>query len=239
MAAGSGRSALAASLAAVQRRIADAAARGGRDPGEVRLVAVTKGWPGDVVTDALALGLTRLGENRIQEAEPKIAAHPEAEWHLLGPIQSNKVRRAVAVFDTLQAIDSFELLGRINDVSGELGRRPRVLWQVNLTVDPTRHGMAVERFEAALRSAALVEAIRAAAEVEVTGLMGIAPFVARPEDVRPAFRTLARLHRALQEALGRPLPDLSMGMSGDFEVAVEEGATFIRVGTALFGQRQG
>jgi len=203
------------------------------------MVAVTKGWPADLVGDALALGLTRLGENRIQEAEAKIAAHPEAEWHLLGPIQSNKVRRAVAAFTTLEAVDTTELLARVNAVAGELDRRPRVLWQVNLTADPTRHGMTVDQFEVQIRSGALLEAVRGAGQVEVTGLMGIAPFGASPEDARPAFRTLARLHRSSEDALGKPLPDLSMGMSGDFEIAIEEGATLIRVGTALFGQRPG
>jgi PLP dependent protein len=221
--------AIADHLRRVTDRLREAEARAGRPEGAVTLCAVSKTFPAEAVAEAVAAGATDIGENRVQEADPK---RPEAEalgararWHLIGHLQSNKARRAVELFDVIQTVDSVALAERLDRLAGEAGRRPDVLLQVDLGHEPTKTG-AVES-----ELPALVEAVRGAANLSLTGLMTIPPFFDDPEDARPFFARLKKLSDRYA------LPDLSMGMSHDFEVAVEEGATIVRVGTAIFGSR--
>ena len=207
-----------------------AAEANGHDPDRLRIVAVTKAHPIDVARAALDSGLTRLGENRIQEAEPKIAAMPEAEWHFIGRLQSNKARRAVRAFAVIHSIDSVDLLRRVVDLASEEGRRPGLLLQVNVTGEGAKAGMAPDALLAR-------DAIGALAGSDVTGLMTIAPMGASEAEARAAFRKLRELRDRLREAIGIGLPELSMGMSADARAAAAEGATLVRIGTALFGPR--
>ncbi len=217
---------IAANLAAVRRRIDAAAARVGRDPAEVRLVAVSKTLPAAAVVAAFEAGQTEFGENRVQEAVAKVPAVAAAgltpRWHLIGHLQTNKARSALDLFAIIQSVDSLHL-------AQALSRRAAagypVLIEVNVAGETSKSGFAMAEAEAAIRT------IRALPNIEVHGLMTVAPHATDPEDVRPVFRTLAELGRRLE------LPALSMGMSNDFEVAIEEGATIVRVGTAIFGQR--
>jgi len=208
-------------------RLREVAARHGHDPERLRIVGVTKTHPASVARAALAAGITRLGESRIQEAEPKIDAVPAAEWHFIGRLQSNKARRAVRRFAVIHSLDSLELLARVDDLAAEEGRAPRVLLQVNLSGEATKAGMPPERLDDMVvpRSIGLV------------GLMTIAPMGADEAAARAVFARLRGLRDALQERIGHSLPELSMGMSADADAAAAEGATLIRVGTALFGPR--
>jgi len=221
--------ALADRLRRVTDRLRAAEARAGRAEGSVALCAVSKTFPAEAVAEAVAAGATDIGENRVQETEGK---RPEAEalgararWHLIGHLQSNKARRAVELFDVIQTIDSVALARRLDRVAGEAGRRPDVLVQVDLGHEPTKTG-AVES-----ELPALVEAIRGLDNLNLTGLMTIPPFFDDPEQARPYFRRLREL------AERHALAEVSMGMSHDFEVAIEEGATIVRVGSAIFGSR--
>ena len=184
----------------------------------------------DVARAAFAAGLTLLGENRVQEAEPKLLAVPGVEWHLVGQLQRNKARRAVRAFAAIHSIDSVELLDRVAALADEERRRPRVLLQVNVSGERTKGGMAPDEVGAA----ELVAAVRAHA---VVGLMTIAPLGADEAAARAVFRRLRSLRDELQQASGMVLPELSMGMSADAEAAAAEGATLVRIGTALFGPR--
>ena len=224
---------LAAARERVLGRIADAAARAGRDPASVTLVAVSKTVPAERLDAAVAAGLTTLGENRVQEAEAKAGAVAGATWHLVGPLQSNKVRRALEVFETIQSVDSVDLARRIDRLAAEVrpGERVPVLLQVNVDDDEAKAG-----FQPATLDGSLAE-ILALERLEVRGLMTIGRLVERPADARPTFvalRAVAERLRARHPALG---PELSMGMSDDYDIAVEEGATIVRVGRALFGER--
>jgi pyridoxal phosphate enzyme (YggS family) len=211
-------------------RLREAATANGHDPDRVRIVAVTKSHPVEVVRAAVAAGLTRLGESRVQEAEPKVAAVPEVEWHLIGHLQSNKARRAVRSFAVIHSIDSVELLRRIAAIAAEERRHPELLLQVNVSGEAGKEGMAPE--EAV--DPDLVAAIR---EVRPMGLMTIAPMGASVTDARAVFRRLRQLRESLEQASGMALPELSMGMTADAEAAAAEGATLVRIGTALFGPR--
>ncbi|HET8571927.1 MAG TPA: YggS family pyridoxal phosphate-dependent enzyme [Candidatus Limnocylindria bacterium] len=213
-------------------RLRAAAEAAGRDPDGFRIVAVTKTFPTVVCRAAFDAGLTALAENRVQEALPKIAALPEAEWHLVGHLQSNKVRRAVASFATIHSVDSVDLLRRIDAAAHDLVRRPRLLLQVNVSGEPMKSGFAPPT----VLQPDTVDALAGTQNVDVVGLMTIGPQHADP---RPGFAGLRRLRDGLQEKLGRPLPELSMGMSADAEAGVAEGATLVRIGTALFGPRPG
>ncbi|MFB3853346.1 MAG: YggS family pyridoxal phosphate-dependent enzyme [Vicinamibacterales bacterium] len=221
-------------LERIRSRIAAAALRVGRDPLGVRLVAVSKTFSPEHVLAAAAAGQTHFGENRVQEALPKmeaLAGHG-LTWHLVGHLQSNKVRKAVA-FDSIQSIDSADLLARLDRAAWAEGRPIEALIQVDLAGEATKHGVPSERLEPVFEAAAACRAVR------VTGLMLLPPFFEDPEGARPFFRKLA----ATREALRGRVPDamlaeLSMGMSHDFEVAIEEGATTVRIGTAIFGSRQ-
>jgi pyridoxal phosphate enzyme (YggS family) len=224
---------LAAARAEVLVRIAGARARAGRQPGSVTLVAVSKTVPAERLRAAVAAGHDVLGENRVQEAAAKVPLVPGPRWHLVGPLQANKARRAVELFDVLEAVDSVELAGRLDRISGEVrpGRPLPILLEVNVDADPGKAGFAPARIEEALPG------LLALANLEVKGLMTIGLLGAVPEEARSTFRRLRELAtrlRARHPGLGA---ELSMGMSDDFEVAIEEGATIVRVGRALFGER--
>lgn len=229
------RDEIAARLAAVRERLARSAERAGRLPSSVRLVAISKTRPADDVRAAYEAGQTEFGENRVQEALEKLGATADIPiaWHLVGHLQSNKARRAAGAFDWIHSIDSVDLLKRVDAAAEEAGRRPELLVQVDLAGEPTKHGAPAEAW------LALIEAASACRTARVAGLMLLPPFLPDPEDVRPYFRRLREIRDELA-ARGTPpdmLRELSMGMSHDFEVAIEEGATLVRVGTAIFGER--
>jgi pyridoxal phosphate enzyme (YggS family) len=217
----------------VLERIAAAADRASRDAGEVTLVAVSKTVAAERLQAALAAGLTILGENRVQEAEAKVDAVPGATWHLVGPLQSNKARRAVAIFDVIESVDSAELAQRLDRLVSEVrpGQRLPVLLQVNVDRDAAKAGFEPAGVEAALPTLLSLPGLA------IEGLMTIGRLVASPEEARPAFRALRELATRLRTRFPGLGAALSMGMSDDFEVAVEEGATIVRVGRALFGER--
>jgi pyridoxal phosphate enzyme (YggS family) len=200
----------------------------GHDPMALRIVGVTKTHPIEVARAALAAGIGRLGESRVQEAEPKIHDLPTAEWHFVGRLQSNKVRRAVRAFQVIHSVDSANLLDQLGRVSGEEGRDPRLLLQVNVTGEAAKGGMTPDE---------LMEIAGDLAGRRVTGLMTIARIGASSEEARATFRRLRDLRERAVEASGEPLEELSMGMSDDAEAAAAEGATLVRIGTALFGPR--
>jgi len=218
----------------VLERIAAAAVRAGRDPAAVTLVAVSKTVPAEAVRDAVAAGITVLGENRVQEAAAKIPEVTGARWHLVGPLQSNKARRAVELFDVIESVDSVELAARLDRIVREIrpGARYPVLLQVNVDRDPAKAGFAPDALGDAVERIAELDAL------DTAGLMTIGRLVERPEDARSSFRRLRVMAERLRGG-GRGLGTaLSMGMTDDFEVAVEEGATIVRVGRALFGERE-
>ena len=226
---------VAARLAGVRARI-DAAARGaGRDPSSVRLVAVSKTFPIDAVREAYAAGHRDFGENRVQEALEKIAASADLalRWHLLGHLQTNKARKAAAAFAMIQSLDNVELLRRLDAAAAETGQTPELLVQVDLAGEATKYGARPEEVPTIFEAAASCVAAR------VVGIMTLPPIPETPEDARPWFRRLQDLRQGWLSAGVPPgmLREVSMGMSGDFEVAVQEGATIVRVGTAIFGSR--
>jgi pyridoxal phosphate enzyme (YggS family) len=222
-----------AARAAVQSRIDGAARRVGRDPAGVRLVAVTKTVPPERIRSAVAAGLTTLGENRVQEVLDKRPLVPGARWHLIGPLQSNKVRRALETLDFIESVDSLDLAQRLARVAAEVrpGRDTPILLQVNVDADPAKAGFGTADLERDL------PAILALPGLRVDGLMTIGRQVSEPESARPTFAALRRLAARLRVANPTLGPELSMGMTDDFEVAVEEGATIVRVGRAIFGAR--
>jgi len=211
-------------------RLRVAAEAGGHDPDRLRVVAVTKGWPVEVALTALEAGLTTLGENRVQEAEPKVAALPDVEWHLIGRLQSNKARRAIRAFGVIHSVDSLDLLGRLDEIALEEGRSPDLLLQFNVSGERSKAGLA----PGALTSAPALGSLRSA---RMVGLMTMAPMGASIEQAREVFSELRRLRDRLEQTAGIGLPELSMGMSADAEAAAAEGATLVRIGTALFGPR--
>ncbi len=218
-------------LAAVWERMRAAAQCAGRPAEAVRLVAVTKGVAPERIREAMALGVLDFGENRIQEALPKIAAlGPGLRWHLVGHLQRNKVRRAVEAFALIHSVDSLPLAEEIARRAKAAGQPVPVLLQVNVAAEPQKHGFAPEAVPEAARHVATLPAVR------LRGLMTIAPLAASPEVVRPLFRRLRELRDVLR-AEWPAADELSMGMTDDFEVAIEEGATLIRVGRAIFGER--
>lgn len=223
---------LAENLDAIRTRIAAACARTGRSAAEVTLLAVSKTHPPEVVQEAARLGIQYFGENKVQEAKAKIPHCPGAlRWHFIGHLQSNKARDAVALFEMVQSVDSLALAQELNKRCETAGKRLPVLLEVNLAGEASKFGYAPERLLAELAE------INALPRLEIHGLMTVPPWKPAAEQVRPFFRALRELKQRCEEALGAPLPHLSMGMSGDFEVAIEEGATIIRIGTALFGER--
>ncbi len=223
---------LAANLEQVRRRIAAACERAGRDPASVTLLAVSKGQPPAVVRQAAELGLTLFGENKVQEARAKIPLCPtHLRWHLVGHVQSNKARDAVHWFEMIQSVDRLSLAEELQKQADKAARRVPVLIEVNVAGEASKFGYRPEALLAELA------ALNAFPRLELRGLMTLAPWTPEPEKVRPVFRRLRHLKTECEQRLGVPLPELSMGMSGDFEVAIEEGATLVRIGTALFGPR--
>jgi PLP dependent protein len=219
-------------------RLRAAAETAGRDPDRFRVVAVTKGFGLETVQLAVQAGLTRLGENRVQEALPKIAAEPGVEWHLIGHLQSNKARRAVDAFAWIHAVHELALLRRLESIAHDAGAAPRLLLQVNLTNEPTKSGWPRDAFaREAAAAGELATTLRGLGHARVVGLMTIARIGASVAEARETFRALSGLRDRLEQAAGVALPELSMGMSADAEAAVAEGATIVRVGTALFGPR--
>lgn len=221
------RTILAERVAAVRARITGAARRAGRDPAAVTLVAVTKTVTPEVAAIAAEL-VSDLGENRPQELWRKAAGVPTARWHLIGHLQRNKIDRTVPLATLIHSVDSDRLLDALNAFGRERGSPVPVLLEVNCSRESAKGGFAVEAVPA------LGDRLPALAGVTVRGLMTVAAYSDNPEDARPAFAELRRLRDDLRSRTGLELPELSMGMSGDFEVAVEEGATLVRVGTALF-----
>ncbi len=226
---------LAQRLQGVRDRIADATSRSGRLPSSVTLVAVSKTFPIEAVRAAAACGQIDFGENKVQEGQSKILASGALplRWHLIGHLQSNKARKAAAVFDVIHSIDSADLLRKVDEAAAERGRQIDVLIQVDLAQEPTKYGAPEADVPA------IIEAAMACRSARLTGLMLLPPAVDEPAAVRPYFAA-ARALRDRFVAGGVPaalLRDLSMGMSHDFEVAIEEGATLVRVGSAMFGER--
>jgi PLP dependent protein len=223
-------------LTAIRRQIADAEASAGRPPSSVHLIAVSKTFPIDAVREAYAAGQRDFGENRVQEALQKIDASEDLDirWHLLGHLQTNKARKAAPAFAVIQGVDSVELLEKLDAAAADAGATPELLIQVDLAGETTKFGTPpadVPRlFDAAARCRA----------AKIVGLMTLPPYPEAPEDSRPWFRRLRDLRDGwiAGGVPGSMLRELSMGMSGDFEVAIQEGATMVRVGTAIFGSRQ-
>lgn len=223
---------LAENLAVVQSRIAAACERAGRVPSEVTLLAVSKNHPAETVAEAVRLGLALFGENRVQEAKAKIPLSPgRARWHFIGHLQSNKARDAVALFESIDSVDSLALAGELQKQAEKQAKTVKMLLEVNVAGESSKFGWNPERLLAELAR------VNDFARLELHGLMTVAPYATDAEKVRPVFRRLRELRDRCADALGAPLPVLSMGMSGDLEVAIEEGATLVRVGTALFGPR--
>ena len=223
----------------VLERIERAAAGAGRRPDAVRVVAVTKGVALPVVRAASDAGISRFGESRVQEALPKLAALPDAEWHLVGRLQGNKARRAVRAFAVIHSVDSLALLARLERVAGEEGTSPRLLLEVNVTGETTKAGFPAAWLETPAGAESAAAAVVGARRARVVGLMTIGPAHASVEQSRAAFARLRRLADRLRALTGLPLDELSMGMSADYEAAVAEGATLVRIGTVIFGPRPG
>jgi len=222
----------------VQERIATAALRAGRRPGEITLIGVSKTHPAETIRAAYAAGLRHFGENRVQEWEGKCDAAKDltaAVFHLIGHLQSNKAARAAKLFHCVDSVDDFPLAQRLERARAEMNdsRKLRVLIEVHIGEEVSKSGVDVTEL------AGLAERVAGLAGLELAGLMGIPPFAENIEETRPYFRRLRELRDDLAGRLRRDLPVLSMGMSHDFEVAIEEGATEVRVGTAIFGAREG
>ena len=223
---------LEANWKAVQQRIEAACARAGREPGSVTLVAVTKSQPPEVVCAAAALGLNLFGENKVQEAKAKIPLCPgRLRWHMVGHLQTNKCREAVGLFEMVQSVDSFYLVEELNKRAEQASKTLPILLEVNAVGEASKFGYRPDQLLADLSR------INALPRLELHGLMTVPPWVADPEKARPVFRQMRELKAHCEQVLGAPLPHLSMGMTGDFEVAIKEGATMVRIGTALFGSR--
>ena len=223
---------LTANLHSIQQRLRAACERAGRDPASVTLLAVTKTHPPETIQEATRLGLQVFGENKVQEARAKIPLCPvKARWHLIGHLQSNKCRDAVALFEMIESVDSLALAQEINKRAEQAAKTMPILLEVNVAGEASKFGYQPEQMLAELPQ------INALPRLEIHGLMAIPPYAPVPEKARPYFRRLRELKQQAEAVLGAPLPHLSMGMSGDFEVAIEEGATIVRVGTALFGER--
>ena|SRR5437763_4200246 len=226
--------ALASNLASVRERIAAAERRSGRAPGSVTLIGVVKSVPSDIVAAAVLLGLRDLGENRVQEADAhqEATGRDSARWHMIGHLQRNKAGRALELFDVIHGVDHAGLAAAIARRARAAGRRPRVLIEVNVSGEASKFGVEPDGV------LALAREVAAHGELQLEGLMTVGALVASPEAARPGFVRLRELRDSTARSLGLPLPELSMGMSSDYEIAIEEGATMVRVGTALFGGRQ-
>ena len=220
-------------LGEIRKAISGAAARAGRTAESITLLAVSKTFPVSDILQAYADGQRIFGENRLQEAMEKMPQMPQdCEWHLIGPLQRNKVRKALEQgFALIQAVDSLKLAATISRIAGELGITAHILLEVNIDGEASKHGFTPQQLEEEW------EALTELPGLDIRGLMCIPAPVDNPQDARPAFAALRTLAEKLRERGPLPLPELSMGMSQDFEVAVEEGATIVRVGSAIFGKR--
>jgi len=219
-------------LQAIRERIGHAAERAGRPPADVRLLGASKTVSVEVLREFRSLGLHRFGENRVQEALPKVEALGSGvEWHFIGHLQKNKVKSVVGHFEIIHSLDSLGLAKAINQYCEKIGKGQPVLLEVNVSGESSKEGFNFQEVEKA------VKALNDFPRVEVRGLMTVPPHASDPEFSRPYFRLLNGLRNKLEQLSGRPFPELSMGMSNDFEVAIEEGATIVRIGTALFGER--
>lgn len=224
---------LAENLEQIEKRIHAACERAGRTRESVILLAVSKTHPPETIREAVDLGLAFFGENKIQEAKAKIPNSPgKARWHFIGHLQSNKCRDAVELFELIQGVDSLAIAQEINKRAEQLSKTMPILLEVNVAGEGSKFGYKPAQMLAELA------ALNALPRLEIHGLMAIPPYTPAPEKARPYFQKLRELKQQTEAVLGAPLPHLSMGMSGDFEVAIEEGATIVRIGTALFGERQ-
>jgi pyridoxal phosphate enzyme (YggS family) len=223
---------LAENYQSIQQRIAQACARAGRAPESVTLIAVSKTHPPEAVAEAAKLGLMTFGENKVQEAKAKIPLCPgRLRWHMLGHLQTNKCRDAVALFEMIQSVDSLYLAEELSKRAEQAAKNLPILLEVNIVGEASKFGYKPEKVLEEL------ERINALPRLEIHGLMTVPPWTPTPEKVRPVFQKLRELKTECEQKLGAPLPHLSMGMTGDFEIAIEEGATMVRIGTALFGER--
>ena len=223
---------VAANLEIIQARIAEAVAKSGRRRDDVQLIAVSKKQDAEKVRAAFDAGQPIFGESRVQEARAKIPMLPSSvRWHFMGRLQRNKIRHALPLFELFHSVDSFALSGDMQRIAEEEGLRPRVLLEVNVAGEGTKIGFSPENTKASM------EAILKFDRLDVEGLMTIPPLSPQPEDSRPFFVMLRELRDELEREFRVRLPQLSMGMSNDYAVAIEEGATFVRVGTAIFGDR--
>jgi PLP dependent protein len=220
-------------LESIRVRIAEAARASGRDPGAVRLIGVVKTVPPERVREAVAAGLGDLGESRVQEARGKVEAvgRTSARWHMVGHLQRNKAGAAIELFDRIHSVDDVALAETLSRRAGVAGIRMPVLVEVNVSGEFSKHGVAPEGLMS------LLEAVLALPGLAADGLMTVGAPVERADDARPGFAKLRELRDRAAAALGAPLPELSMGMSDDFDAAVREGSTMVRIGTALFGGR--
>lgn len=224
---------IAKNLSTVMRRISTAAQTCGRDPRSVQLVAAAKSQPVTRVRKVMEAGVGIVGENYIQEAQAKfeILNDPSIRWHFIGRLQSNKAKYAVRMFELIHSVDSVKLAAEIDKQARKAGKTQQILVQVNISQEPSKTGVGQEQ------TLDLIRALTAFTNIRVQGLMTMPPFFDAPEHARPYFAALRQLRDEVQHALGIPLKELSMGMTGDFEVAIEEGATLVRIGTAIFGDR--
>ena len=223
---------LTENLAAVQARIANAVEKSGRSAREVRLVAVSKTYPAEAIRELFATGQGAFGESRVQEALPKVEALPPGiEWHFIGHLQTNKIRKVVGQFALFHGVDNQNLALQMNRIAGELGVTANVLLEVNVSGEESKFGFDPSTLPAVLENLAPLPYLR------IRGLMTMAPYSDNPEEARPYFAKLRELRDRLATESGLPLPELSMGMSGDFEQGIAEGATIVRVGSAIFGER--
>jgi len=223
---------ISTNLAIIRKAIEAAATAAGRNPEEISLIAVSKMKPRQAVEAAFSAGQSAFGENKVQEAASKYASPLHgAELHLIGPLQSNKTRDAAALFNWIHTVDRLKILHRLDTQLQENGRTIKALIQVNLAGESQKSGCSPEQLPA------LIEAFQGASRLSLQGLMIIPPFSDDPEETRPWFKRLRMLRDDLVASTGVALPQLSMGMSGDYQVAIEEGATMVRIGTAVFGER--
>lgn len=219
-------------LRTIQEQVNQATERSGRTAGDCELLVVSKTWPADRVAEVVAAGHQSFGENKVQEAEGKIPLLPMGlRWHLIGHLQRNKVRKALPLLGTLHGIDSLKLARYTSGIANELDLKPDIYLQVNLAGEGSKNGYDIEGLRRDLDDLFALDGIH------ILGLMCIPPAVSTPEDARPWFAKLRELRDELEAQSGKSLPGLSMGMSGDFEVAIEEGSTIVRVGSAIFGAR--
>ena len=223
---------IAENLSHIRERINAAALRAGRDPSEIELLAVSKTFPAADIQQAVDAGQLLFGENKVQEALSKIPAFPtHLRWHLIGHLQSNKIRKILPHVEAIHSVDSLSLARDVSRIAGELGLSARIYLEVNVGAEDSKHGFAHDALRADWAT------LRELPNLEILGLMCIPPFTPDVEDSRPFFRQLSALRDELVGSVPGSLPKLSMGMSHDFEVAIEEGSSIVRVGSAIFGGR--